>query len=219
MSIRLLSAAWDLDIPSTEKMVLMCLCDFASDDGGNCWPSIKTIARKCSKSERTVQGALKNLSNMGFLKSYVRSGTSNLFKLDPRRICTPAESAPPQKTTQTPAESAPKPLRTTIINKEKRAHEIPEGWGPREFGVGTKSRGIVDGWSNDEREEHIERFIAHHRSKGTKFKDWQNAWSTWVLNSKRFNGNGKRSNSNEPQNPYVIAALERQAELAADEWG
>ena len=60
MSIRLLSAAWDLDIGSTEKMVLMSLCDHANDDG-LCWPAIATICRKTSKSERTVRNALVEL--------------------------------------------------------------------------------------------------------------------------------------------------------------
>jgi len=33
MSIVLLAAAWDLEIGSTEKMVLMCLCDHANAEG------------------------------------------------------------------------------------------------------------------------------------------------------------------------------------------
>lgn len=138
MSITLMAAAWELPIPSTEKMVLMCLCDYANDEGGNCWPAVPTLARKCSKSERTVQGALKSLEAMGYLTSSERRGTSNSFQLDPRKICTPAKSAPPQKTTQTPAESAPKPPRTTsnglAIAKPTRAKGWPEipDWVPAE---------------------------------------------------------------------------------------
>jgi hypothetical protein len=112
VSIKLLSAAWDLAIGSTEKMVLMCLCNFANDEGANCWPSVATIARKCSKSDRTVQGALKWLEDNGYLVTKTAPGKSNQFQLDPRKICTPAESAPPQKTSKTPAESAPNPSRT-----------------------------------------------------------------------------------------------------------
>jgi len=91
----------------------MCLCDFANDDGGNCWPSIATIARKTSKSERTVQGAIKWLADNGFLALHEVPGKSHRFNLNPRKICAPAESAPPQKTSKTPAESAPYPLGTT----------------------------------------------------------------------------------------------------------
>lgn len=111
MSIRLLSAAWDLDIGSTEKMVLMCLCDHANDDGV-CWPSVARIVRKTSKSERTVQTALKWLRENGFFVIDGVNGTTPKYVLDPRKICTPAEIAPPQKLRRTPAKSAPKPSRT-----------------------------------------------------------------------------------------------------------
>lgn len=118
MSIKLLSAAWDLDIGSTEKMVLMCLCDFANEQG-ICWPSVATICRKTSKSERTVQSALKWLKDEGFYRLDGYHDKTPLYRLDPRKICTPAEIAPPQKLQNTPAKSAPKPLRTTNVDKAK----------------------------------------------------------------------------------------------------
>ena len=118
MSIKLLSAAWDLDIGSTEKMVLMSLCDFANENGV-CWPSVATICRKTSKSERTVQTALKWLKDNGFYTVDGYNGVTPKYILDPRKICTPAEIAPPQKLHQTPAKSAPKPSRTINIGKDK----------------------------------------------------------------------------------------------------
>ena len=178
-----MSAAWELDIPSTEKMVLMCLCDYANDDGGNCWPAVATLARKCSKGERTIQVAIRSLESMGILDVHERRGTSNSFRLNPRKICTPADVAPPQNTAKTPADSAPKPSRTTN-NNIKRA--IPANWWPEEFGENTKSRPIVDGWSPDEMAAQIEQFKANHKAKGNKFCDPQAAWSTWVLNSPKF---------------------------------
>ena len=87
MSIKLLSAAWDLDIGSTEKMVLMCLCDFANEQG-ICWPSVATICRKTSKSERTVQSALKWLKDEGFYRLDGYHDKTPLYRLDPRKICT-----------------------------------------------------------------------------------------------------------------------------------
>jgi len=132
MSIKLMSAAWDLDIPSTEKMVLLCLCDFANDDGV-CWPSIASIMRKTSKSERTVQAAMKWLKDNGYFAINGWHEKTPKYTLDPRKICTPADFAPPQNLRNTPAKSAPKPSRTTIVNKAdalltKRAPvEMPEG--------------------------------------------------------------------------------------------
>lgn len=91
MSIRLLSAAWDLDIGSTEKMVLMSLCDHANDEGV-CWPSVATIMRKTSKSERTVQTALKWLKEQGYFEIEGRNGTSPKYILDPSKILSAHES-------------------------------------------------------------------------------------------------------------------------------
>jgi hypothetical protein len=93
MSIKLMSAAWELDIPSTEKMVLLCLCDFAGDEG-ICWPSVPTIARKCSKGDRTVQAAIQWLRDEGFCAWDATPGKPHRFTLNPRKICTPAGFAP-----------------------------------------------------------------------------------------------------------------------------
>lgn len=123
MSIKLLSAAWDLPIGSTEKMVLMSLCDFANEQG-TCWPSIATICRKTSKSERTVQTALKWLRDNGYYEVNGYHKQTPLYELNPRKICTPAEIAPPQKLHATPAKSAPKPLRTTNVVKDKSLTNI-----------------------------------------------------------------------------------------------
>lgn len=136
MSIKLMAAAWDANVPSTEKMVLLCLCDFAND-AGVCWPSVKTIAAKCSVSERTVQGAIKRLRETGFCSWDDTPGKPHQFRLDPRKICTPAEPAPPQELQKppqnlrhTPAESAPKPSITTKEppkSNNRACVEKPEG--------------------------------------------------------------------------------------------
>jgi len=122
VSIRLLSAAWDLDIPSTEKMVLMCLCDHANDDGV-CWPSVETLCRKTSKGERTVQAALKWLHDHSYFEFRDGEHKARTYYLDPCKICAPppqelrpAKSAPrksrtPQNLRPTPAKSAPHPRR------------------------------------------------------------------------------------------------------------
>ncbi|ALC11236.1 helix-turn-helix domain-containing protein [Sphingopyxis sp. 113P3] len=142
MSIRLLSAAWDLDIGSTEKMVLMSLCDHANDEGV-CWPSVATIMRKTSKSERTVQTALKWLKEQGYFEIEGRNGTSPKYILDPRKICTPAKSAPPQKLRQTPAKSAPKPSRTSIPPVSANADTPPD-----ENSEALKPEHVVEAWND-----------------------------------------------------------------------
>jgi hypothetical protein len=90
---------------------------------------------------------------------------------------------------KTPGKLPPKPSRT-INNKTKGAHELPDDWMPEPFAHGSESQRIIDGWPPGEAARQSEAFQAHHGAKGSKFKDWQKAWSTWVLNSGKF-GNGK----------------------------
>ncbi|MGB5255148.1 MAG: helix-turn-helix domain-containing protein, partial [Sedimenticolaceae bacterium] len=44
--------AWRQALTPTLKLVLMALAD-AADDQGVCWPSVSTLAKKCSVSTRT----------------------------------------------------------------------------------------------------------------------------------------------------------------------
>lgn len=61
--------AWEQPLPPVPKLVLMALADNA-DDHGYCWPKMKTIAAKCSTSERTVQRTIKTLLAAGLLNEY-----------------------------------------------------------------------------------------------------------------------------------------------------
>lgn len=59
--------AWGQALPPSPKLILMALAD-ASDDAGDCWPKVKTIAKKCCVSERTVQRAMKDFIASGLLE-------------------------------------------------------------------------------------------------------------------------------------------------------
>ena len=85
MSIKLMSLAWDADLPLAEKAVLLCLCDHANDDG-ECWPSMARVARRSSMSERTAQRAIKGLRDKGILTWDDAPGRSHKFAIDPRRL-------------------------------------------------------------------------------------------------------------------------------------
>lgn len=219
MSIKLMSAVWDIELAPGEKLVLLALADQANDDGRQCWPSVETIAHRSGQGVRTVRRALESLETKGHLTRHHRDGTSTQYHVHPCQNGSPVKSAPLPKTTRTPAKLAPKPSRTIKSkNTEARAHVLPADWKPAEFGLGTKSRSMVDGWPPGELAAQLEHFTAHHSGKGNRFVDWQAAWSTWVLNGRRY-GNartGRNSPANdEPANPYVRAALARASDRAA----
>jgi hypothetical protein len=83
------------------------------------------------------------------------------------------------------------------VQEEKSIkRKLPEGFNPEPFGEGTDSAKIEAGWSEDERKLQLERFTAHHSANGSKFVDWQKAWSTWILNSVKFARPQQRSSGN-----------------------
>lgn len=58
--------AWGQALAPTSKLILMALAD-AADDEGLCWPGIKTLAKKCCVSGRTVQRTIKMFVTQGIL--------------------------------------------------------------------------------------------------------------------------------------------------------
>lgn len=106
-----MTQVWDVSLPASDKIVLLALADCANDEG-KCWPGIKTLCAKTSKTERTVQASIKRLVEAGHLSRREIHGRGCKYLVHPRSNCAPAKPAPPQKTTKTPAKSAGKPSRT-----------------------------------------------------------------------------------------------------------
>lgn len=216
MSIRIMSLVWELSLPDSDKLVLLALADCANDDG-YCWPGMATLARKCSKGERTVQYALRQLEKDGHLSRREIRGRGCEYMIHPRNACTPAEDAPVQGTTKppqrlhpTPATVAPKPsVNRKEPSPKKRA--IPDDWFPEEFAFGSESRKVVDSWPPGELEAQVEQFRAHHGSKNNTFSDLQKAWCTWVLNTRKW-GIGRNER---PSNPTAIAVQRVTGALSA----
>lgn len=78
MSIRLMSQVWSMDLHHTSKMVLLALADSANDEG-LCWPSISTVSKKTSLSERSVQRCIVRLETLTLLRRDQRDQQSSHF--------------------------------------------------------------------------------------------------------------------------------------------
>src|SRR5262245_44240461 len=70
MSVRATTWAWRQKITSTEKLVLLELCDHVNDKHNHdaCWPDQDTIASRTGFTPRTVHSALKSLEKRGLIK-------------------------------------------------------------------------------------------------------------------------------------------------------
>lgn len=118
-----MTLAWATSLPAGDKLVLLALADCANDEG-RCWPGIKGLCAKTGKSERSLQGAIKALCETGHLTRDEVAGKGCNYTVHPRNNCAPAKSAPPQKTTKTPAKSAGKPSRTIIASEAKASSAV-----------------------------------------------------------------------------------------------
>lgn len=120
MSVRAMTRVWELDLPDSDKIVLLALADCANDEG-HCWPSVASLTRKCSKSERTIQAAIKRLVDEGLLLRREVPGKGCNYTVLPNRgaVTAPRKHYAPQRTTLTPAAAADKPSIT--INTEAKA--------------------------------------------------------------------------------------------------
>ena len=77
-----MSHVWDIPLfKGNKKLVLLCLADFANDEGA-CWPSIRSLARKSCVSDSTVKSVIKSLIEDGWLSKKNRSKLGN----DGRRV-------------------------------------------------------------------------------------------------------------------------------------
>lgn len=124
MSIRLMTAVWDMDLPPSEKLVLLALADWADADG-LCWPSISKVAKKSGVSERTVQRTLRDAETAKIIHRVETAGRGCKYTFDPRHCVTPDKVSPVTNATPTPDTVSPYTVnRTTKGESETREGSI-----------------------------------------------------------------------------------------------
>ena len=110
MSVKLMSTAWDMDLPMGQKMLLLALCDHANDEGV-CYPSQEKLAQKCSMGERTVISHIQWLERHGILSRERRQNTqrrkSDLYQITLENYAPAPANSAPAKFSPEPANFAP----------------------------------------------------------------------------------------------------------------
>lgn len=107
MSIHLQSMAWKFDLSciksrqkSSVKLVLIKLCDNASDEG-YCWPSMGRIAKECELSRRSVVDQINKLKDVGLIEVTHRfkgnEQTSNGYQINIALLERGELNAPPSE--------------------------------------------------------------------------------------------------------------------------
>lgn len=228
MSISIMSAVWQLqDLSHTEKLVLLALADNANDEGV-CWPAVDTLSRKCSLNKSTISEVIDRLNDYGFVQRKKRFSASVIYtvsvpavKWGERLMASPSPVSGPAVSNHhrtiinkpiegtslfvdaMPNEKPPATESNDAKSKSRNARTIPDAWQPHE-----KHRAkcialgfVVEGLA--------EQFRHHHTARGTKFKDWDAGFHTWIGNASRFGGEkigGNNSNRNKSNDRGILAA-------------
>jgi hypothetical protein len=218
MSSEALAWAFKSDVkPSSVKFTLVALCECANYQTGKIFPSIRHLCQITGQDRKTVISNIGKLVSEGWIdETGERVGKTGQIKVYQANIGTVPKveqsqerngSAFPLKESQK-RDTEPSREPSRDINK-KVAHEIPDDWEPMRFKVGSASRDIVDSWPPETYVPTLEAFVAYHRSRGNKFKNWQDAWSNWVLNSRKFKNGTTNRTTGQPRNQNGFAAALR----------
>ena len=83
------------DLRSTTKLVLLILSTHMNNDGNNCWPSFRLIAKKCTLSRDTVIKHISEAIEKGWLRKKERYRDNGDQTSNQYFPLIPAGSSPP----------------------------------------------------------------------------------------------------------------------------
>jgi DNA-binding transcriptional MocR family regulator len=217
MSSEAVAWAFKSDVkPSSVKFTLVALCECANYQTGKIFPSIKHLCQITGQDRKTVISNIGKLVAEGWIdETGERVGRTGQIKVYQANVGTVPnmEQSQERNSSVSPFKESQKrdtePSREPSSKKNISAHEMPDDWEPMSFKVGSASRDIVDSWPTETYVPTLEAFVAYHRSRGNKFKNWQDAWSNWVLNSRKFKNGTTNRTTGKPRNENGFAAALR----------
>jgi len=209
MSIKIQSECWKIKLPPTQKLVLICLSEFA-DDNGRCYPSVDTIAERTGLNSRSVRRAISEIEKAGILTRSFCTGKRTDYIINPCHSVTPDTVSPLTESTL-PLTLCPIPLtestltpdrgvNITTINHQEPSLTIEP---PAKAVAVRESSGtrlpvdwfLPDYWIDDAEEIGLTRIDAINESivfrdywvgvagaKGRK-ADWRATWRNWARRS------------------------------------
>lgn len=143
MSTRIMAIVWPVQLPPTQKSVLVSLADNAND-AGECWPSLATISERTCFGKQAVIDAIKGLEQAGILSADRSNGRHTRYTINVRNLSTSQTGLPDRPVCQTDrnlSTSQTKPVCQTDTNRQEpslnqekgtrvRSPEAPPGGKP-----------------------------------------------------------------------------------------
>ena len=155
MSIKLMSKVFECDLPTSEKFVLLAMADYASDSGDSIFPSIVTLAKKTSLSDRTVQTCIKSLIDKNYLIMARNGGGrnhTNLYKIRCSRFTVTEKGEIDDLKGETVAlkgeATSPEPSLTISLNQSSLILPAKNAGKPEPIRVPCDMDGIPDDWKD-----------------------------------------------------------------------
>jgi len=146
---------------SAETMVLLALADYSNDEG-ECWPSVQSIATKARMTDRGVQKIMTRLVEAGWLEVDAGGGrrNCNLYRIKTPNHVHPELRSPPNVVAETPnlvpktpEPRSPEPSLTIIEPSKKETRD---------------ARDIIAELMSVVSEETASAFIDHRKAKRAK---------------------------------------------------
>ena len=201
MSVEIMTSVWRQSRHAgTELLLLLALADYADPDGGNIYPGIKALARKCRMSTRNVNHILTALQASGELVVKRNDGPNgtNRYQLRPAPTAPlkPASSPEADFTLKpascTPEAGVPKPLKPASPKSSLNRQEPPEGArkrGARNCPTTFIVTADMEAWAQAECPS-VDFTVETAKFRDHTFKspvvDWSGAWRNWIRRSVQF---------------------------------
>lgn len=190
MSNKILTAAWNTPLGNpTLKAVFAVLADAADKHTADCFLAVSTIARRADLSDRSVQRAINELEQRGYLVLHRRLGHSTLYQVIPKPVTEsqPRRSVAPDTVSprpRHPVTSAPdtlsprgdtqSPITTTYPLVEPPP--TPDGGGEDDKKANEKPVLHPSGLTDAEIEEYTQAAIwgyGERKKPGPRFPGWK----------------------------------------------
>ncbi|RQZ17254.1 helix-turn-helix domain-containing protein [Burkholderia sp. Bp9031] len=81
MSLHHENLAWEIELPSVKKIVLLAIARAANLNNRECWPTVQHLAFKCGLSESAVRSGIDALVELGLIEVMKAPGRGRIFRV------------------------------------------------------------------------------------------------------------------------------------------
>lgn len=81
MSLHHENFAWEIELPSVKKIVLLAIARAANLNNRECAPSVQALAFRCGLSESAVRSGIDELEKLGLIETLKVPGKGRVFRV------------------------------------------------------------------------------------------------------------------------------------------